>query len=192
LKRFFIYDFKPLDSGNLFYGCLCVLFNGTNQVHDMRYIFQEVEPSKQITDFWNWFSVDKIEFFHILDNKLNEGVFEDLKIEFLENFGSEFNTLNNKKSLPKFVFISKKDIEEKFKNFPVTNKKELDKFITIYETMILIKIASFFNENEFLIFNFPLFKDFLVENNLSENDYSVEDYIQFITNILTIQMKELL
>jgi len=189
----FIYDKEILLSGNIFYYCLSIKFDNNKNITDYRYIFKELKPNEDIKNYWNWFFPENKDKFFIYNEALtidfyqkygiNSETIDNLLYEFDQNFQLEFNERNKDIEIPRYIYFNSNDIKSYLPNDILEN--EISFAFNLQRNLLLLKIVSFFSEHEHLLFEFPLYQEFILENDLSQEEYQVEDFIDFLMKTIT-------
>jgi len=90
--------------------------------------------------------------------------------------------------IPSFINFTVSDIK---KNLFEINKEEPTSLqIQLSTGLIMLQIASFFSENPTLIFDFPLYEQYLSKHGLSKETYEVFDFITEISTSAQILQVE--
>lgn len=181
-----IYFFYKEDNKNIFgenklIGSFAISINKEGEIAESKFKFDVIKFEENLTDTWNFaFKEGKNEHRWIGDySEVPEVVSLLVKAQFEKVFSEELEKYSKEDSQPDFLNITSSELVLKIKEQVMTdNPTELQLKITF--SMTLIKIASFLQENPHLVFEFPLYLEYIKKHNLSKSEFSVEDFLEDI------------
>lgn len=171
-NTYFFYKKEKINDNKTLFGCLAVVL-ADSIVDNFKFKFEIIEEDSKIEDVWPWFFTSK--GIHNFDlEKIPYAVRTCVEENFFIEFNSYLSELKNNYSLPEYIMKR----EEDFLLLTNSEGEPLNQFeINIVRTLILIKISSFFMDHPELIFEFPLYLEYLAT---SKDDIEVEDFIEQI------------
>jgi len=186
---YFIYITENMQNSRELNGCLSISYTDNN-IKDSKMIFQEKSISENINDYWKWAYSNK--GIHISINDIDKpemniptSIINFALNHFKKIFSTELINIQKKIDTPDILYLSTKSITEKLtkqKNGDIPTLSE----INICKHIKIVQIYSILEDNPTLIFDFPLYLEYLQENKLSKNDFMVEDFLELISNLISI------
>lgn len=171
-NTYFFYKKEKINDNKTLFGCFAVVL-ADSIVENFKFKFEIIEEGYKIEEVWPWFLTSKgIHDFELY--KMPFAVRTCIDENFFIEFNSYLNELKNNCSLPEYIMKKEED-------FSLLTNSEGEPFnsfeINIVKTLTLIKISSFFMDHPELIFEFPLYLEYMAIN---KDDIEVEDFIEQI------------
>lgn len=89
--------------------------------------------------------------------------------------------LNKKRQQYPFLFYTRKDLV-RMVNEKIENPTKIHYAAAI--TFLMLKIASLFQENPELVFDIPLYEEYIQTHNLNRDEFGVEDFIGSLEDVI--------
>lgn len=176
---YFIYKKEDISIEKKLIGCLAVT-EKEGKIENSKFNFQVIDQEMELPTEWTWAFGEK--GIHLWDSNLEDA--PDIIYEVVENSLNKFfqeeldkEILNSNKDND-ILSLTGKDIIDNLKKIKGEELSELDKQIAF--SMALIKIASYLDNNPSYMEEFPLYNAYIKKHNLSEEQYSVEEFVEDI------------
>lgn len=181
----FIYIKEEVEN-NILIGCLSVVTDGF-VISKSKFIFETFNKFENINEKWNWYFSNNsdhlmLEDFKILDNKfgIDESMINLLELSFENNLKDlKFNSNDSNLQNLSYTDLSI-NLEKLF------NRKPFLFELHFYFSVKCLSYAKYFEDNPDSLINLNLFDFYIKKENLSTDEYLIEDFLSNITELYEI------
>lgn len=108
--------------------------------------------------------------------------FQEIDDKYLERELEEYVANKKRQKFP-FLFYTRKDIVTMVRE-KIENPTQIHYAMAV--TFLLLKIATLFQENPELIFDIPLYEEYVTKHGLDKREYTIEDFLGSVEDVLEI------